>query len=467
MKPNEATIAELTPLLEALCEDRLTPAEAVRLEQLVLHSEEARWYYIAYMDLHGSLYWDAAGVGSAEALSSDDIPSFAVDLNSKESVAPVAPALQSARPVYGVRFDTLWKLTAAASVCLATIVVWSRFQPAPGPVDVANTTPHEQVDNNEPQPVQNKATGIPAVQRPHGPPIQIALGNQTQPSLPDTIRHEPVAVVPAPPEPKHEVLDSREVVAAGRMRKSVEVGKWPGFAHRPRRTMPNGSVEFPWICSAGSRLLTKRKRSCRTSGRASGRNASTRCWTTPGLLPELHDGILDQPAHRTSVRAASESSRPAEVPAHVVRRQSSLEPNRIRFGGSRRKQCRKRSDQLPDCALEQRRAAGHGCHLAQVISCASRSSATSVTTIRLASRLRRPTGNCTASSVRPHRSLARRSIRRPVELNTPTPNWSHRQPAGPRITKRSMESCESPFRPTTTSRSIPARKLTAAPCSAA
>src|SRR5579871_2343274 len=87
MKVNEATIAELTPLLEALCEDRLTPAEASRLEQHVLQSAEARWYYIAYLDLHGSLYWDAAGVGSAEALSSEEIPRFTMDV-----ATPVEPA---------------------------------------------------------------------------------------------------------------------------------------------------------------------------------------------------------------------------------------------------------------------------------------------------------------------------------------------------------------------------------------
>ena len=46
--------------LEALCEDRLTPADAQRLEQLVLRDATARQAYLAYLDLHGTLHWNTA-----------------------------------------------------------------------------------------------------------------------------------------------------------------------------------------------------------------------------------------------------------------------------------------------------------------------------------------------------------------------------------------------------------------------
>lgn len=46
--------------LEALCEDRLTPADAQRLEQLVLRDTSARHAYLAYLDLHGTLHWNTA-----------------------------------------------------------------------------------------------------------------------------------------------------------------------------------------------------------------------------------------------------------------------------------------------------------------------------------------------------------------------------------------------------------------------
>ncbi len=51
---------ELFEWLEALCEDRLTPADAQRLEQLVLRDTTAREAYLAYLDLHGTLHWNTA-----------------------------------------------------------------------------------------------------------------------------------------------------------------------------------------------------------------------------------------------------------------------------------------------------------------------------------------------------------------------------------------------------------------------
>jgi hypothetical protein len=51
---------ELFEWLEALCEDRLSPADAQRLEQLVLRDANARRAYLAYLDLHGTLHWNTA-----------------------------------------------------------------------------------------------------------------------------------------------------------------------------------------------------------------------------------------------------------------------------------------------------------------------------------------------------------------------------------------------------------------------
>ena len=76
MIPNDESLAELDDLLESLCEDRLTATEAARLEQIVLSSPEACWKYLTYVDLHGTLYWDTAGAGSSEPLSSQEIPVY-------------------------------------------------------------------------------------------------------------------------------------------------------------------------------------------------------------------------------------------------------------------------------------------------------------------------------------------------------------------------------------------------------
>ncbi|MBL8796996.1 MAG: DNRLRE domain-containing protein [Planctomycetia bacterium] len=52
--------AELQPLCEAAIEDRLTPEQQARLEQLVLANPEAKRYYVSYLHLHGCLRWSAA-----------------------------------------------------------------------------------------------------------------------------------------------------------------------------------------------------------------------------------------------------------------------------------------------------------------------------------------------------------------------------------------------------------------------
>jgi len=51
---------QMLELLEALCEERLAERDRDRLEQAVLHDAAARRLYLDYVDLHGTLYWDAA-----------------------------------------------------------------------------------------------------------------------------------------------------------------------------------------------------------------------------------------------------------------------------------------------------------------------------------------------------------------------------------------------------------------------
>jgi hypothetical protein len=54
--PENPIIVEMSQLLEALCEDRLSGDQARRLEQLVMTSADARWYYVTYVDLNRSLF---------------------------------------------------------------------------------------------------------------------------------------------------------------------------------------------------------------------------------------------------------------------------------------------------------------------------------------------------------------------------------------------------------------------------
>src|SRR4051812_48205908 len=54
--------AELRSLLEALCEERITPEEMARLEHLVLTDPENEAFYIKFMHLHAGLIREFAGV---------------------------------------------------------------------------------------------------------------------------------------------------------------------------------------------------------------------------------------------------------------------------------------------------------------------------------------------------------------------------------------------------------------------
>jgi hypothetical protein len=60
--------SELTELLEALCDDCSSPAQTVRLEQLVMGDRDARRLYLEYIELHGTLHWDTAKGSSDETL---------------------------------------------------------------------------------------------------------------------------------------------------------------------------------------------------------------------------------------------------------------------------------------------------------------------------------------------------------------------------------------------------------------
>ncbi len=153
--------AELQLLLDGLCEDRLTPDQMSRLEHLVLTSSEARWQYLTYMDLHGTLYWDAAGAGSPEPLSSQEMPVYVAP----EEITPTVPSASKKRS--GQRMSLA---IGALTACLAIMffVVWQQ----PVPVNPPVVTVPETVSKNIAAviPTERVRSTIP---RKHGPPISI------------------------------------------------------------------------------------------------------------------------------------------------------------------------------------------------------------------------------------------------------------------------------------------------------
>ena len=215
---NPALIAELTPLLEALCEDRMTPLDAARLERLVLDSTDARWFYLSYLDLHGSLYWDAAGVGSATALSTDEIP---VHIDAPKVDEPVlAPA--STMTARSRRLAGRGAALTVAAACLCVgVIVWfaasghNQDQLAVAParlrgVDSLNVGSPEGFNASL---TETRETLNTPVVRHHGPAVVIAV----PPVMTDVVDDTATAVaatVPAPPMSPREELDSHQVVSA-------------------------------------------------------------------------------------------------------------------------------------------------------------------------------------------------------------------------------------------------------------
>jgi hypothetical protein len=102
---------ELSDLLGALCDQRLTDGDRARLESLVLSDREHLQFYLRYMQLHGLLHWDVAG-GTVVPLA--EMPSVPAGV-SEPSAAPRRILLRR------------WvSLAVAASLCVLAGWGWWR-----------------------------------------------------------------------------------------------------------------------------------------------------------------------------------------------------------------------------------------------------------------------------------------------------------------------------------------------------
>ena len=116
--------AELRTLLEALCEDRITPEQMARLEHLVLTDPENEAFYIKFMHLHTDLIREFAGA----------LPGLGA--GPREQASPGAADACGGRSSGGllalVRSWLPWAVAIAACVALM-IVVWERLGGTPPP----------------------------------------------------------------------------------------------------------------------------------------------------------------------------------------------------------------------------------------------------------------------------------------------------------------------------------------------
>ncbi len=138
MSPAADGFAELREILEALCEERLTAAQTVRLEELALHDTSARRFYLEYIELHGNLHWDAAQghfAGERDELFAEEEPDPTPrHRRSRVTAAVVSSETRESRetPVRRSPSPYFVAVIAGAAIAAALIVaVWTRSPLAP------------------------------------------------------------------------------------------------------------------------------------------------------------------------------------------------------------------------------------------------------------------------------------------------------------------------------------------------
>lgn len=113
MSHEDDLLAEVGELTSTLCDGRITTDEAARLERLVLESNEARRYFVDYLDLHGELHWDGASAARSATEASSAATRKTSDVRSQAS--------QASRRDRGA-IHSRWWFSAIVGALLAVVV---------------------------------------------------------------------------------------------------------------------------------------------------------------------------------------------------------------------------------------------------------------------------------------------------------------------------------------------------------
>jgi hypothetical protein len=163
MTPGSPILAELRPLLEALCEETITPEQLARLEELVLAHPEAEAYYIQFMSFHADLIRTVAGFPERVEQS--------VRERTSAPAEPVRPADSVSRPSRLSRAQWLtWAAIVMAAGLLAVLLFMPRRLSDPrGPEQASEPTDETVAVLLQTHRAQWEETGMPT--RP-GAPLQ-------------------------------------------------------------------------------------------------------------------------------------------------------------------------------------------------------------------------------------------------------------------------------------------------------
>lgn len=118
---------ELGRLLSLLCEGELSAQESARLREMLVHSPQARRYFLEYMELHAELHW-AAGMGR----QAEPTPPMLVPQGSLGLDLPSPARVRIRKGLW-----QWWWLVAAGGLLLAVglglLVLWGIWKPGHPP----------------------------------------------------------------------------------------------------------------------------------------------------------------------------------------------------------------------------------------------------------------------------------------------------------------------------------------------
>lgn len=132
MKPGPDRLAELRPLLDALCEGSSTPGQVARIEALVLGDPEAEAFYIHYMQVHAALLREFGDRAPGPSTAATGPRARAEGAEAPASIVPARGPWWLA----GGRRRRLASWAAAAIIAAAVAASAVRIIRAPAPVVV-------------------------------------------------------------------------------------------------------------------------------------------------------------------------------------------------------------------------------------------------------------------------------------------------------------------------------------------
>lgn len=241
---------ELQQLLELFCENRLSPEQTQRLEEIVRADPGAMVAYLDYVDLHGTLTWDTAArsVQATESGLSANRPSPAAESTARS---------RTPRLVFSV-----------AAVMCAVVIIALAVRPGPQPENNEVVENRERTERSPDGPAERS---LAPLQLPDSVPPP-----RREPDIPNIAMPDPV------PAPVRAMADQEIVARIDRLLAE----SWEASGVTPSKTATRATVTRRLFLDVIGRIpsVTELAQSERTGSRGTDPRA------------DLVDDLLDRPA---------------------------------------------------------------------------------------------------------------------------------------------------------------------------